>query len=41
MMKNKMTVIHGLMNYMMANSVRFAPRKMVATIARMMQGEPV
>lgn len=40
MMKNKMTVIHGVKNYIMANSVRFAPRKMVAAIARMMQGEP-
>jgi short-subunit dehydrogenase len=41
MMKNKMTAIHGVKNYIMANSVRFAPRKMVAFIARMMQGQPV
>jgi short-subunit dehydrogenase len=41
MLKNKMTAIHGIKNYIMANSVRFAPRKMVASIARMMQGEPV
>lgn len=41
MMKNKMTVIHGFLNYIMANSVRFAPRKMVVSIARKVQGEPV
>jgi len=40
MMKNKMTVIHGLMNYLMANSVRFAPRKLVVAIARKVQGDP-
>jgi short-subunit dehydrogenase len=40
MMKNKMTVIHGFLNYILANSVRFAPRKMVLAIARKVQGEP-
>ena len=41
MMKNKMTVIHGFMNYLMANSVRFSPRKMVLSIVKLIQGEPV
>jgi len=40
MMKNKMTVIHGLMNYLMANAVRLAPRKLVVAIARKVQGDP-
>jgi uncharacterized protein len=40
MMGNKMTVIHGAKNYFLANSVRFAPRKLVVSIARLMQGEP-
>lgn len=41
MMKNKMTVIHGFFNYLMANASRFAPRKLVLAIARKVQGEPV
>jgi len=35
MMKGKTVVIHGLMNRIMAASVRFAPRKVVAAIAKM------
>ena len=38
MMKNKLTVIHGMKNYVMANAVRFAPRKMVLSIVRKLQG---
>ena len=41
MMKNKMTVIHGLLNYIMANSVRFAPRKVVLAISKKVMGNPV
>lgn len=37
MMKNKMTVIHGFMNYMMANAIRFVPRKWVLPIVRKIQ----
>ncbi len=33
MMKGKTVAIHGTMNYMMAQSVRFAPRKTVTAIA--------
>jgi hypothetical protein len=29
--------IHGVMNWIMANSVRFAPRALVVKIARKMQ----
>jgi uncharacterized protein len=39
MMKNKMTVIHGLMNAIMANSIRFTPRKLVLKIVRKIQGK--
>ena len=39
MMKNKMTVIHGLMNTIMATSIRFAPRKLVPKIVRKIQGK--
>lgn len=35
MIKGKTVVIHGLMNRIMAGSVRLAPRKMVAAIAKM------
>ena len=35
MMKGKTVVIHGFMNQIMAASVRFAPRKVVAAIAKM------
>ena len=37
MMKGKTVAIHGFMNYMLANSVRFMPRKMVTNIARSIQ----
>ena len=38
MMKNKLTVIHGMKNFIMANAVRFAPRKTVLSIVRKVQG---
>jgi uncharacterized protein len=38
MMKNKMTVIHGMKNFIMVNAIRFTPRKMVLSIVRKMQG---
>ena len=38
MMKGKLTVIHGWMNYMMANSIRFTPRALVLPIVRKIQG---
>ena len=38
MMKGKMTVIHGLMNYIVANSVRLAPRSWILPIVRKIQG---
>ncbi len=37
MMKNKMTVIHGWMNAIKANSIRFTPRKLVLKIVRKIQ----
>jgi len=37
MMKGKTVAIHGLMNYIMANSVRFIPRAMVVKVTRRMQ----
>jgi short-subunit dehydrogenase len=37
MMKGKTVAIHGTMNWIMANSVRFTPRKVVAAVVRMMQ----
>ncbi len=37
MMSGKTVAIHGLMNYLMANSVRFFPRSIVVKITRMMQ----
>lgn len=37
MMKNKMTVIHGLMNNIMATGIRFTPRKLVLKIVRKIQ----
>lgn len=37
LMKNKMTVIHGLMNTIMATSIRFTPRKLVLAIVRKIQ----
>ncbi len=37
MMKGKTVAIHGLMNYIMANSVRFAPRSLIVKITRKIQ----
>jgi len=37
MMKGKTVAIHGFMNRILANSVRFMPRKMVVTVTRNMQ----
>lgn len=37
MMRGKTVAIHGLMNYIMANSVRFLPRGVVVKITRQMQ----
>ncbi len=41
MMKNKMTVIHGWMNAIMANSIRFTPRKLVLKIVRKIQEKAI
>ena len=37
MMSGKTVAIHGFMNYMLANSVRFLPRALVVKVARKMQ----
>ncbi|GAA4278467.1 SDR family NAD(P)-dependent oxidoreductase [Aquimarina mytili] len=37
MMKGKTVAIHGFMNRVLANSVRFMPRKMVTTVTRSVQ----
>lgn len=37
MLNGKTVAIHGFMNYLMANSVRFFPRSIVVKITRMMQ----
>jgi short-subunit dehydrogenase len=37
MMKGKAVAIHGFMNYILANSVRFAPRAIAVKVARMIQ----
>ncbi len=37
MMKGKTVAIHGTMNYLMANSVRFTPRALVVKITRKLQ----
>lgn len=37
MLKGKTVAIHGLMNYIMANSVRFAPRSLIVKITRKIQ----
>lgn len=37
MMKGKTVAIHGTMNWIMANSVRFTPRKLVTAVVRKMQ----
>ncbi len=39
MMDKKMTVIHGALNWILANTVRFSPRKLVLKITRMIQNE--
>ncbi len=36
MMKGKAVAIHGLMNSIMANSIRFTPRSIIVKVARMM-----
>ena len=38
MMKNKLTVIHGMKNFIIANASRLTPRKMVLSIVRKMHG---
>jgi short-subunit dehydrogenase len=37
MLKGKTVAIHGFMNAVMANSVRFAPRALVVKLARKIQ----
>lgn len=37
MMKGKTVAIHGMMNYIMANSVRFVPRSFVVKLTRKIQ----
>jgi hypothetical protein len=37
MMKGKTVAIHGIMNYILANSVRFFPRAMVVKVTRFIQ----
>lgn len=37
MMNGKKVAIHGMMNYLMANSIRFTPRALVLKVVRMMQ----
>ena len=37
MMQGKTVAIHGTMNFLMANSVRFTPRNLVVKVARMVQ----
>jgi short-subunit dehydrogenase len=37
MMKGKTVAIHGLMNWILANSVRFTPRSIVVKITRKIQ----
>ncbi len=39
MMKGKVVAIHGLVNYIMANSVRFLPRALVVKITRKVQAK--
>jgi short-subunit dehydrogenase len=39
MMKGKTVAIHGLMNWIMANSVRFVPRAIVVKLTRKIQGK--
>jgi short-subunit dehydrogenase len=37
MMKGRTVAIHGFMNYLLANSVRFIPRAMVVKVTRKLQ----
>jgi hypothetical protein len=37
MISGKKVAIHGMMNYLMANSIRFTPRALVLKVVRMMQ----
>lgn len=37
MLKGKIVAIHGILNYLMANSVRFAPRALVVKLTRKIQ----
>jgi short-subunit dehydrogenase len=37
MMRGETVAIHGLMNYLMANSVRFTPRAIVVKLTRKLQ----
>jgi short-subunit dehydrogenase len=39
MLKGKTVAIHGLMNWILANSVRFTPRSLVVKITRKIQGK--
>lgn len=39
MMKGKSVAIHGLMNYLLANSVRMIPRGMVVNVSSIIQGK--
>jgi uncharacterized protein len=39
MMKGKVVAIHGIMNYLLANSIRFTPRAIVRKLVRSMQNK--
>lgn len=39
MMKGKVVAIHGIMNYIMSNSIRFIPRAMVLKVSRKILGK--
>lgn len=39
MLKGKTVAIHGMMNYILANSVRFMPRSIVVAVTRKIQGK--
>ena len=39
MMKGQAVAIHGMLNYLMANSVRFSPRSLVVKLVKNLQGE--
>jgi hypothetical protein len=39
MMNNKTVAIHGFMNYLLANSVRFAPRSVIVKVTRAIQNK--